>query len=59
MTNLYEVTYKNSAKARKIFTRIVCGKSTADAGRSMEGEQDEVIVSVRCIGEHAGDWCQL
>jgi len=58
MTNLYEVTYKNSAKARKVFTRIVCGQSGGDAARSMEGEE-EVVLSVRYIGEHAGDWCQL
>jgi len=58
MTNLYEVTYKNSAKARKVFTRIVCGQSGADAGRSMKGEE-EVVLSVRCIGEYAGDWSQI
>jgi hypothetical protein len=58
MTNLYEVTYKNSAKARKVFTRIVCGQGGDDAARSMEGEE-EVVLSVRYIGEHAGDWCQL
>ena len=58
MTNLYEVTYKNSAKARKVLTRIVCGHSGADAGRSMDGEE-EVVLSVRYIGEYAGDWCQL
>jgi hypothetical protein len=58
MTNLYELTYKNTAKARKAFTRIVCGQSGADAARSMEGEE-EVVLSVRCIGEHAGDWCQI
>lgn len=56
MTNLYEVTYKTSAKARKVFTAIRCGKSAGDASLSVEGE---IVVSVRYLGEYAGDWCQL
>jgi len=51
MTMLYEVTYKNSAKARKVHTRIVCNQPIR--------HDDEVFLSVRCLGEFAGPWCQL
>ena len=56
MTNLYEVTYKTSAKARKLHTAIRCGKSLNDASLLIE---DAIIVSVRYIGEHCGEWCGL
>lgn len=51
MTMLYEVTYKNSAKARKVYKRIVCNYPTQ--------YDDEVFLSVRCLGEFVGEWCQL
>jgi hypothetical protein len=51
MSMIYEVTYKNSATSRKVHTRIVCNQPTQ--------QDDEVILSVRCIGEYAGDWCQI
>lgn len=48
--NLLEITYKNSAKSRKVHTRIALAVVQHD---------DEVILSVRSLGEYAGDWCQL
>jgi len=56
MTNLYEVTYKTSLKARKIHTAIRCGKNEDDASLRVDGE---FVLSVRYIGEYSGDWCQL
>jgi hypothetical protein len=56
MTNLYEVTYKTSAKARKAYTAIRCGKNEADASLLVE---DCIVISVRYIGEYGGYWCQL
>ena len=56
MTNLYQVIYKTSANARKVFTAIRCGKNAADSSLRVEGE---IVVSVRYLGEHAGDWCQV
>jgi hypothetical protein len=51
MTMLYEVTYKNNAKARSIHKRIVCNTPIA--------HDDEVILSVRCLGEFCGPWSQI
>lgn len=47
---LYEITYKNSAGARKVHTHIAL---------AVVRDGDEVIVSVRCMGEMAGPWSQI
>lgn len=56
MTNLYEVTYKTSAKARKVYTAIRCGKTENDASLQPE---DCIVISVRYVGELCGEWCPL
>ena len=56
MTNLYEITYKTSAKSRKVFTAIRCGKNARDASLIAA---DEFVVAVRCLGEFGGDWCAI
>ena len=56
MTNLYEITYKTHAKARKVFTAIRCGRDMADPSLRVEGEH---VVAVRWLGEHVGPWSQI
>lgn len=56
MGNLYEVTYKTSTKARKVFTAIRCAHSDGDPALQPEGC---ILLSVRYIGEYCGAWCQL
>lgn len=51
--NVYEVTYKASKKARKIYKAIRFG-STAEQAGSIEGA---FVVKVELIGEHVGEFC--
>ena len=47
---LYEITYKNSQTSRKVFNRIAL---------SVVIDGDEVILSVRELGEMCGPWSQI
>jgi len=51
--NVYEVTYKNSPKARKLHKAIRFGK-TAEQAANVEGE---IVVKVELIGERGGEFC--
>jgi hypothetical protein len=52
--NVYEVTYKNSAKAR-VSTAIRFAKSIDEKALIID---DEVVLSIRLVGEYAGEFCQ-
>jgi hypothetical protein len=47
---LYEITYKNTTTSRKFHTRI---------SLDVVQDGDEVIISVRELGEMVGPWSQV
>jgi len=50
MSNLYEITYKNTSTSKKVFTRIAL---------AVVKDGEEVILSSRIIGEMVGPWSQI
>jgi hypothetical protein len=60
MTNLYEVTYKTSAKARSTQRAIRCAAHAQCSGLTAALIQDgAVLVSIRLVGEMVGPWSQI
>ena len=55
ITSLWEVTYKNSPKGRKVMKTIRCAEFVSD----LPVVDGEFVISIRCIGEYAGPWCPL
>jgi hypothetical protein len=54
--NVYEVTYKNSAKAKKVMTAIRFAKSIDEKSLLID---DMVILSIRLVGEYSGEFCNV
>lgn len=54
--NIYEVTYKNSAKAKKVLTAIRFAKSKDKKSLMID---DVVVLSIRFVGEYSGEFCQV
>jgi|GEM_PF-2615233 len=60
MTNLYEVTYKHSAGARRTQRAVRCAAHAQCPGLTAALVRDgAVVVSIRFIGEMVGPWCQI
>lgn len=58
--NIYEVTYKPSAKARKTIRGIRFAAS-AECRQLTDAliKDGAVVVSIRLVGEMVGPWCQI
>lgn len=54
--NVYEVTYKTSPKAKKVFTAIRFAKSADTKALFVD---DAVVLSIRLVGEYCGEFCQV
>lgn len=54
--NVYEVTYKNSAKAKKVLTAIRFAKSIDEKALVID---DAFVLSIRFVGEYVGEFCQV
>lgn len=54
--NAYEITYKNSAKAKKVLTAIRFAKSIDEKSLVID---DVIVLSIRFVGEYAGEFCQI
>jgi hypothetical protein len=54
--NVYEVTYKNSAKAKKVLTAIRFAKSSDEKSLVID---NVMVLSIRLVGEYSGTFCQI
>jgi hypothetical protein len=56
--NTYEITYKTSANARKVFTAIRFGE-TEEKAKNCLVEDGYVVTSIKLVGEYGGAFCGL
>ena len=56
--NTYEITYKTSAKASKVFTAIRFGDTEAKVANGLL-EEGYVVTEIKMVGEYGGEFCGL